>query len=324
LEEPIVTHTDEATDAKCCAAVLVTYHPEIEVLFRVLEATIPQVDRVILVDNGSPADLENALGCLPFADRITFRSLGRNFGIAHAQNRGIEELLSAGYESILVLDQDSIPTAGMVGALSNATREATRQGLKVAAAGPRYVDPRTGNESFFLSLGRWRFRKLACTDASTGSFLAADWLISSGTLLPAAALREIGLMREDLFIDDVDTEWCLRAKSKGWQSIGACEAVMEHTLGARTVRVRLNREHDVPVHSPVRLYYMVRNGLALARMPHVPWNWWVPNMKRLIFMLVLFSFFIPPRLRNFRMMLRGAWDGIIGVSGPYDRPQRPA
>jgi GT2 family glycosyltransferase len=33
-----------------------------------------------------------------------------------------------------------------------------------------------------------------------------DWLIASGSLIRCEVLREVGLMREELFIDVVDTE----------------------------------------------------------------------------------------------------------------------
>jgi rhamnosyltransferase len=299
------------------AAVLVTFHPDLEVLARVLEGTVGQVGRIYIVDNGSDPALSSEFAGLPFADRLEIVRLGRNYGVAYAQNRGLEAARARDYSFALILDQDSVPSPGMVRALAAAIAEAEHAGHRVSAAGPRYVDPRTGKESFFLALGGWRFRKLACADQPGQAFLKADWLISSGTLVRMEAIGDVGLMNEALFIDDVDTEWCLRARSKGYAVLGACNAVMNHTLGARTVKVRLQREHDVPVHSPLRLYYMVRNHFLLMRMPHVPWRWWLPNSKRLIFMLVLFAVFIPPRAGNLAMMLRGFRDGLRNRSGPY-------
>jgi rhamnosyltransferase len=73
----------------------------------------------------------------------------------------------------------------------------------------------------------------------------------------------------------------------------------------------------VPIHSPIRLYYIVRNGILLSRMPHVPSTWWMPNFKRLAAQLVLFSTVVSPRLRNLAMMLRGLRDGVFNRSGPY-------
>jgi rhamnosyltransferase len=299
------------------AAVVVTFHPDLDVLTRVLEGTARQVDRIYIVDNGSDSSLAASLAQLPFADRLEIDRLGRNFGVACAQNRGLKGICARGYRYALILDQDSILSPGMVRALAAAIDEAQRAGHRVAAAGPRYVDPRTGNESFFLALGGWRFRKLTCANHSGQAFLQVDWLISSGSLVRTDTFGDIGLMNELLFIDDVDTEWCLRARSKGFAVLGACKAVMDHTLGARKVRVRLQREHEVPVHAPLRLYFMMRNHFLLARMPHIPWRWWVPNSKRLIFMLVLFSVFIPPRARNLAMMLRGVRDGLRNHGGPY-------
>ncbi len=303
-----------ASVAQACAAVLVTYHPDIPILLKVLQATVPQVDRVIVVDNGSPDALEEGLRPLLDAGRVVLRRLGRNYGIAYAHNRGLEEIVAAGYRWALILDQDSIPSPPMVERLVAATEAAAAAGVRVSAAGPRYIDPRTGHEPFFVGLGRWRFRKITCGD---GDLVQVDWLISSGMLISAEVLRDVGLMHEPLFIDEVDTEWCLRARARGYRCIGACRALMAHTLGSDTMKVRFNRNRHVPIHSPIRLYYIVRNGLLLARMPHVPSTWWMPNFKRLAAQFAFFSLAIPPRARNFRMMLRGVLDGLLGRSGPY-------
>jgi rhamnosyltransferase len=304
------------------AAVLVTYLPQLEELHAVLQATLPQVDRVLVVDNGSPADLESALAPLRAGGRVDLLRLGRNFGIAHAHNRGLNAILAAGYAHALILDQDSVPAPDMVAALHEAAAAARRTGMRVSTAGPRYVDPRTGQEPYFVGLGRWRFRRIACASHEPGAYIAVDWIISSGMLIDAAVLREVGLMREELFIDEVDTEWCLRALARGYRPIGACAAVMRHTLGSDTVRVRFNRERRVPVHSPIRLYYILRNGLLLARLPHVPAMWWVPNLKRLAAQFVFFSTMIPPRIANLRMMVRGIRDGLLGRAGPYGDTRR--
>jgi rhamnosyltransferase len=124
-------------------------------------------------------------------------------------------------------------------------------------------------------------------------------------------------MDEYLFIDEVDTEWCLRARARGYQCIGACGAVMAHTLGSDTMRLHVGRSRHVPIHSPVRLYYIMRNGLLLARMPHVPATWWLTNLKRLAAQFVLFSVLVAPRWRNLRMMSRGILDGLLGRGGPH-------
>ena len=69
-------------------------------------------------------------------------------------------------------------------------------------------------------------------------------------------------MREDLFIDWVDIEWCLRAESQGLESYIVPSAIMMHSIGDDTVRV-LGR--DINLHSDLRNYYMVRNATYLLR-----------------------------------------------------------
>jgi rhamnosyltransferase len=182
-------------------------------------------------------------------------ALGDNFGVAYAHNRGIEWTRAKGYAYELILDQDSVPAPAMVERLQSALETARAQGLRIAAAGPRYVDPDTDHHSYFVTFDGWRMRRHYCRDVGPGqSTLAVDSLISSGSLIPLEVLAEVGGMDEAMFIDQVDTDWYLRAKSSGYHAIGVCDAVMEHRLGSRTIPVRLLRERRIPVHSPLRLY----------------------------------------------------------------------
>ena len=41
-------------------------------------------------------------------------------------------------------------------------------------------------------------------------------------------------MKESYFIDNIDLEWCFRAKSKGYELIGTDEAVLYHAIGERS------------------------------------------------------------------------------------------
>lgn len=303
-------------------AVVVTYHPERETLGRLLSATLAQVDAVVVVDNGSGPELED---WLKGHDRVHLQALGANRGVARAQNRGIEWALARGFDWVLILDHDSVPSPGMVGTLRNALLRAEAQGLKVAAAGPQYVDPLTGHRSYFVSLRNWKLQRAWCPEGDPEAVVPADILISSGSLIPAAALREIGPLDDDLFIDYVDTDWCLRAKSLGYTAIGACGAVMEHNLGAGSVQIRLlGRRRQVSLYGPLRLYYRARNSVLLYRKPYVPWRWVFHDLLRLAQLLGFFGLLQPPRLRNLGMMLRGLRDGLLGRGGPYGAAGRPA
>ena len=73
-------------------------------------------------------------------------------------------------------------------------------------------------------------------------------------------------MEEALFIDQVDTEWCLRARSMGYRVFGACGAILEHRLGEAYYRIWFGRWRQLPRHKPFRYY------LRLTQFPASPWT----------------------------------------------------
>jgi rhamnosyltransferase len=301
---------------KRVCAVVVTYHPDRQVFLRLLRTTAPQVGRIVIVDNGSAEDIGQMLKAMDFGGVVEVLPLGDNYGLGAAHNAGIEFARKNRFEYILILDQDSVPGPGMIASLLQTMETQRARGMHVAAVGPKYVDPETKRESYFVQYENWRIRRRHCTEGGRGDeVIAVDFLISSGSLIPLQVLDDVGGMDETLFIDHVDTDWYLRAKSRGYTAFGVCGAVMEHSLGAYSIPVRLFREHMVPVHSPLRLYYIMRNSIILYRKPYVPARWVLNDTRRVAAMFCFFSVVAPPRLKNMRMMLKGLWDGLHGISG---------
>jgi rhamnosyltransferase len=251
-------------------AVLVTHRPDEGLLKQGVEATLDQVGQMVVVDNGSSRDTLARLRGLCERQGLTLISLGENLGLAKAQNVGIEWSLRAGCSHVLLLDQDSIPEAGMVRELLSASRRLGRS-FRIAAVGPRFVNSDFANESYFVQYKAFRIKRRFCRGSSPEESHRADFLISSGALLPSEALADVGGMDESLFIDHVDTEWFLRARSKGLRSCGVCSAKMRHRLGERTVRLRMpGRKRYVAQYKPERYYYIFRNSIWLCRRPYVP------------------------------------------------------
>lgn len=86
-----------------------------------------------------------------------------------------------------------------------------QQGGKIGAIGPVFYDSRTGTKYPFILLKGMRAKKVF----PRGNVpLKVSFLINSGMLVPVSTLKDVGLMKEELFIDYVDIEWCLRAASK--------------------------------------------------------------------------------------------------------------
>lgn len=300
------------------AAVILTYRPDHDILRQAVVVLCPQVDAILIVDNGARWDPGALLGALAEADRdkIEFIWLDTNIGVGAGHNRGIQRARAQGYSHVLILDHDSVPGPGMVRHLAGALERLTAQGIRVAAVGPRYVDRYTGRISAFVRLGGWRLRRVFSDPAQVGELLESDFIISSGALIPMRVLDEVGDMNEGLFIDHVDTEWILRARARGYRSFGVCDAIMEHSLGSATFHFWIGRWRNAPMHSPERHYYVFRNSILLLRMPHAPRRWIQNNIVRLIFMAIIFPVLAPHRWRRVRLMARGIWDGWRGVTGP--------
>jgi rhamnosyltransferase len=244
-----------------------------------------------------------ALNCFLFV-------LGENLGLASAQNFGIEKAKLLGAEYVLMLDQDSLPAPDMVSRLLEAITTLQDQGLLVAAVGPRYTDQNQRNLRPFVRIRGLCVKRFDCE--SSDQTVQVDHLISSGSLIPIAVLDAIGGMREELFIDYVDTEWSLRASRMGYRLFGVCNATMRHSLGDRPCRVFGSY---LPIHSPLRHYYLFRNAVWLYRQDWISWNWKAAILWSILFKLVFFSIVPRNRLSQVQMIFRGFLDGLRGRMG---------
>ncbi len=293
-------------------AVVVTYKPDLDVLGRLLDALVHQVTSIVIVDNGSEVDLQ-AWHKTRQSNACELRLLDENKGIAVAHNVGIQWAQNHHAKFVLLMDQDSIPMPDMVAQLRSTYMELVTKGVTVAALGPQFRDSDKGSLSQFVKVGSLGFTLLACNPANP--FVEADIIVSSGSLLPLAAIEAVGLMDETLFIDHVDTEWCLRAKAKGFGIFGVCDAVMTHTLGEQRKEIFIFRQRTVHFHRPFRYYYMFRNSVLLYRRSYIPLNWKLVDFITRLKVLALFSFIAPNRLACVKMMALGLIDGFKGVSG---------
>lgn len=294
-------------EASAVCAIVVTYHPDLALLGKLVDIVSTQSAQVVVVDNSGPNPV--VASALPAS--AVFIPGERNIGLAAAQNRGIAWAREHGYDHILLLDQDSTPAPGMVGRLVEGLAR-LRAEHQVAAVGPRFHDLR---ESRFAPFVRIRFpvnQRLWCDGEQA---VRCDFLIASGMLIPMEVLDTIGPMDEGLFIDNVDLEWGFRAQAKGYALFGLCGATMHHRLGDARKPLPL-RLGSVVVHGPQRLYFIMRNRVLLYRMRHVPRIWVAQDLPRLFAKLFLFGVLIGPRPAHWRCMLRGLWDGVRGRSGP--------
>lgn len=307
-------------------AVVVTHRPPVAATAALLDALVPQVAEVVVVDDGSPAADVGALRELTARAGTSFLPQEVNRGIAAAQNAGIRWARERGADLVLLSDQDSLPASDMVdrllAGLTLAAAEAeSGSAAPPAAVGPVTVDERNAGAALLFADRRWGPRR-ATVPATDGALVEATFLIASGCLVDVVALDAVGGMNEAWFIDHIDLEWGLRARRAGFRLLGVVGARLEHALGDRTQRIP-GRERDVHIHSPLRNYYMARNTVLLVRSGLLPGRWRVGYLAWITKYTVFYVLAVAPRGRRARLLLRGLSDGVRGRTGRLDASPAP-
>lgn len=259
-------------------AIVVTYKPELTALLKLLGQLNKETD-FIVIDNGSPQieKLEKSITVYERCQQLL--RLENNEGLARALNIGIRLGREAGYEYIFLFDQDSslcdLFIARMIASYKDAVQYSENG---IAAVGPRIINPQTMRQTPFKLFNRLMLRSDRHFAHTTKHFLA-DFLITSGTLAIAKHLDAIGDMKESYFIDNVDLEWCFRAKSLGFDLVGTDGAVLYHAIGERSLNP-LVRAGIMAQHNPSRTYYSSRNRTHLYGMKYSPLGWKIRDRVR--------------------------------------------
>ncbi len=141
-----------------CCAIVVTHYPEMAALLKLLSQLNKETD-FLVIDNGSPRASQFRESVVAYDRCIHYWQLKDNLGLAEALNRGLQEVRRCKYEFALLFDQDSslcdLYVESMVNAYGRACTVAER---KVAALGPRIINPRTHRQTPFKLFNRLMLR----------------------------------------------------------------------------------------------------------------------------------------------------------------------
>jgi len=278
------------------AAVVVLYRPDADVVANV-GAYAGQVGVVIAVDNSETPEAD-VVAELHRTENLEYLPMGRNTGIAAALNAGCRRAIALGYSWALTMDQDSTATPGLVVALAEVLQGAGSETVAVVAP----VWEQVGG----------------LPEHTSSETVDLDYAMTSGNLLRLAAFDSLKGFREDLFIDHVDNEFCLRARQSGWRIVQRRDAVLLHRMGTLQ-HVRFPIPCYITDYNPVRRYYMVRNLFELRREFGREFPDWLQSeykhwRKELVKIIVA----EPRRIRKLRMMLRGWLDYRRRHFGRYE------
>jgi rhamnosyltransferase len=305
---------------KLCV-VVVTYFPEREDLASLLQEMSMQVPTIVILDNNSSMAVREWL--VPLAREYHAHLIlhDQNIGVAAAHNEGIRWAKENDCSHVILFDQDSGPNGAMVARLLELEQMLLARGVQVGAIGPQFRNSNDGASYPFIRLEKWRIRKDYGDPLHDEGIVPADYLITSGSLIRLEVFDAIGLYEEDLFIDYVDIEWGLRAKSHGFRHFGVCTVEMRHRLGGPPLKLFGGRI-TAPARSPLRHYYHFRNAVSLYRRGYIPWKWSLNDGARLAAKFIVYSTFTNARASHFKMMLLGLFHGLTGRMGKRDAPAK--
>jgi rhamnosyltransferase len=282
-------------------AIIVTYHPDEELKERIA-ALRPQVGRLVLVDNKSSESELIRLRDLSRFYAFTLLENSENLGIGSALNRGIRWAKQASFRFVALFDQDSEVTEGFIEALV-ACIERHPSSEKIAVAAPRLFARDTG--TIDAPFGHRAERKVAQT---------------SGSLMPLRVFDSQGWFNEDLFIDYVDYEYCLRVTAAGWIVLRCDEAVLRHAPGNSRRHYFLGLYAGTTAnYSPYRHYYSTRNAVwVITEYWKTHPAWCAGEAFRVLKEKIKLCVWERNRRTKVALSLRGLEDGLNGKLGKRD------
>lgn len=228
---------------KRIAAVVVLYQPK-KYIFDNIQSYYDFVDLVIVIDNSERPDNE-IKEWLASKNKIHTVLNRSNLGIGKALNSGCEIAISKGFQWILTMDQDSSFSSDIISRYLECF-EKLDGSEKAAIISPIHISSPIDPEH-------------PCIAEET------THVMTSGNLLNLTAYRCIGGFNESLFIDEVDHDYCLRARLKKYSIIEMPHVYLFHELGEE-VEIRKNGQSiKTRTHSPLRFYYITRNRLYIWR-----------------------------------------------------------
>ncbi len=215
---------------------------------------------VVAVDNSPVPDLHQVAVFQSYGIDIVFNF--NHGGVAGAYNRGIERLIKKGCDLLFLFDQDSeVPDDYFV--QMEWACKSLDTGLFLI--GPKIFDTNVKRYLPAHRAHKWSVKPLPIESYSHGLVPCAS-IISSGTVMSVDTYHALGPFAEDFFIDQVDTEYCLRALCVGVPIYINTALTLKHEVGKRMVRKFLFWKLIQWNMNPVRQYYSARNCIHLSRL----------------------------------------------------------
>ncbi|MBK1810281.1 glycosyltransferase [Clostridium sp. YIM B02505] len=288
----------------CC--VIVTYNIG-EDFLKCFNSIVDQVDKVIIVDNGSDEETISVLKSLEGGEKTEVIYNSENLGIASALNSGVKRAEELKAKWVLTMDNDSISTTNMVEAMIN-TYEALDYEKKNKVVSLTTVHIETGYTEISENDKE--------SDLNDKSYKQIDVCITSGNLVKTEVFKEVNYFEEKLFIDSVDFDFCFKLKNLNYELIQINGAKLLHRCGNADEKDLLLLKTGYTNHNYIRRYYMTRNRFYLWNKYKGIESQFIKVDKRAFYTEILkVILFEQDKKRKLKMIIKGIRDYKKDVYG---------
>lgn len=220
---------------------------------------------IIVVDNQSPDGSGERLRSALDGSGMELLLLKRNDGFAAGCNAGIRVLLQRGAQYIWLLNPDTevAPEAlrSLVDELERA-QDCGAAGSKIYYAGS---PPRIWSAGGSIDSAQMQIQMRGNGEADSPRWNAptdCDYLPGCSMLIRAEVFRTVGLLPEEYFMYFEETDWCCRARARGFRLRYVPQSVVVHKFA------------DEKMGTPFTVYYYNRNRYLF-------WSRWATKLSRL-------------------------------------------
>lgn len=222
--------------------VVILYNPDEKKVLKNISTYIHSLTLLLVYDNSEKYNPSIEISLINYSNKIKYFSFLENKGIAFRLNQAIEFAKKYGYDFLLTMDQDS--------SFSDDDIENYFSIIK---------NNKIANVAQFGINCQPSFTKILSKPEIAIS------LITSGSVINLKHIDNVGIFDESFFIDFVDTEFSYRVTNKGYINLLCSNIVLNHSIGNLILaRSFVNfRKSQRIIHSPIRVYYILRNGLFL-------------------------------------------------------------
>lgn len=289
--------TANPLNAKIFAGCIVLYNPE-PVVTHNIASYLGELAALYVIDNTETVDEKIKESILALGPKIHYICNNENAGIAKALNTGCRAAVEHGYQWLLTMDQDSFFADGAFFELVRNYNTSDSIGIFSAAYTKEY--------------DRW-VRK------HDDNFDEIYFVITSGNIISLQAWQEVKGFEDKLFIDEVDHDYCLKLRTHKYEILVSKNIFMHHQIGEVYQSEGTKTAKKVSLHSPLRYYYIARNGLYISKKFFFSDFRFASARLYYLFKRLAKIILVYPKKRTYlRFYFKGVFDFVFSRYGKYN------